>query len=423
MTEKTNAKGLAGQKTFARRIASLLRRRPIRQLASASQRLGQPAWIVGGAVRDLWLHRPIGDVDIAVAGDPEALARELSKRGAGSCVPLSAEPPRVFRLAGKGIELDLAEIERGSIERDLGRRDFTANAIALSLPGGEPLDPFGGLADLSRRRLRAVHADNFEEDPLRALRAARFLATHGLRADARTRRICRLAAPGLSGVAPERIRAELARLLEAPRAAPALAWAAAAHVLGPALGRPLLEASRRGLGRAAATFDAAAIRALPADGRRRARLALLSAVLGLATRETSRWLSARRWSREDAGGAARLRALAEAAGEIRSTQAQWRWIREAGDGAREALAVIPPLAPSGAAVARRLARRLASARPLPGGTVKGSDVMAWLGLAPGPAIGKLLSEIEIAGLSGRVRSRREARKWLEANAPAIIRSS
>ncbi|MGH9399538.1 MAG: hypothetical protein ACRD00_04155, partial [Thermoanaerobaculia bacterium] len=315
----------------------------------------------------------------------------------------------------------LAEIERGSIERDLGRRDFTVNAIALSLPKGEPLDPFGGIADLARRRLRAVLAKNFEEDPLRALRAARFLATHGLRADAHTERVCRRAAPGLSDVAPERIRAELARLLEAVRAAPALSWAARARLLGPALGLPLPEPARRKLARSGAAFDSAAIRGLPPDGRRRARLALLSGALGLKAPETSRWLCARRWSRQDAGSVARLRALAQASGDARTADGQWRWIRDAGGSAREALALIAALTPSGAAVAGRLSRRLAAARPVPG--VRGSDVIAWLKLAPGPAIGKLLCEIEIAGLSGRVRSRRQARKWLEDNAPAIIQSS
>lgn len=427
MTEKSNAqaggrpKNISPPSRVTRGIAALLGRRTVRELTRACRRSGQAAWIVGGAVRDLWLGRPVLDVDAALDGDPEPVARELERRGAGRCVALSTEPPRVFRLAGRGVELDLAQIERGSIERDLGRRDFTANAIALSLPAGEILDPFGGVADLARHRLRAVAAKNFLDDPLRALRAARFLATHGLLPDRSTQRICKAAAPGLAGVAPERIRTELARLLEAPRAAPALAFAARTDLLPSTLGLPVPERAHRTLARGRRAFDAPALRRLAPEARRRARLALLAAALGLPPGEASRWLSARRWSREDAGAAARLLELAQAAGKARTAEAQWRWVGEAGPRAREALAVLAVLEPAGQRVAGRLRRRLAAARRGP--RVRGSDILAWLGAPPGPAVGKLLAAVEIAGLSGGVRTRGQARKWLVAQAAAIIRSS
>jgi tRNA nucleotidyltransferase/poly(A) polymerase len=427
MTEKSNAppggrpKKISLPAAVTRRIEDLLRRHAVRELTRACRQNGQAAWIVGGAVRDLWLGRPIFDVDAALDGDPEPVARELERRGAGRCVALSTQPPRVYRLAGRAVELDLAQTERGSIERDLGRRDFTANAIALSLPGGEILDPFGGMVDLARHRLRAVAAKNFEDDPLRALRAARFLATHGLVPDRFTQRVCRAAAPGLAGVAAERVRTELARLLEAPRAAPALAWAARANLLPFALGLPVSDRIRRALARGRVAFDAPALRRLAPEARRRARLALLADALGLPASETSRWLSGRRWSREDAGAAAGLRELARTAGAARTAQAEWSWVREAGPRANEALAVIAARDRAGPRLARKLRRRLAAARLGP--RVRGSDVLAWLGASPGPAVGKLLAAVEIAGLSGRVRTRGQARKWLVAQAPAIIRSS
>lgn len=405
---------------IARRINGLRRRRAVRELARAAAELKLPAWIVGGAVRDLWLDRPVQDVDAAVAGDADPLARLLESRGVGRLVPLSLDPPRVFRLAGQETELDVAELWGGSIEKDLARRDFTANAIALPLPRGEPVDPFGGAADLGASRLRAVSAENFIDDPLRSLRAARFLATHGLVPDRATTRICRAAAGGLAGVALERIRDELANLLQARRAGLALAWAARSRILGPALGIALSTRIGARLARREA-FDAPAVLLLAPGARLLARLALLGLALDLTPAEISRWLAARRWSREEAGGAGALARLAEAAGALPASRDAWRWIRDAGPLAPVALAVLEAQGPSGRRLARALRSRLAQAKPVP--RVKGRDLLAWLDLPAGPAVGKLLRELEIAGLSGQVRTRREARKWLATNAPAIIRSS
>ncbi|HLN57786.1 MAG TPA: hypothetical protein VK416_04450, partial [Thermoanaerobaculia bacterium] len=133
--------------------------------------------MVGGAARDLQLRRAVAEVDAAVSGDVEILARAMEDAGLGRAVPLSRSPPRVFRVAGKR-EVDLAEIAGASIEQDLKRRDFTVNAMAFDLATRQWLDPFGGLKDLAGGRLRAVSAQNLAEDPLRVLRAARFLATH-----------------------------------------------------------------------------------------------------------------------------------------------------------------------------------------------------------------------------------------------------
>src|SRR5262249_49408853 len=137
------------------RIAKLRRRPEVRALARVAKSAGVDTWLVGGAVRDAALGLPVPEVDAALARDAEGIAAELQRAGLGTPVFLSRDRPgpRVFRVAGRRT-LDLAEIEGGSIEADLRRRDFTANAIAVGLDDGRILDPFGGLSDLSRGRLR-----------------------------------------------------------------------------------------------------------------------------------------------------------------------------------------------------------------------------------------------------------------------------
>ncbi len=345
---------------IARAWTRLRRRAEVRALARLARRDANPAWLVGGAVRDAALGLPIPEIDAAVAGDAEGIAEALQRAGLGTAVFLSRDRPgpRVFRVAGRRT-LDLAEIEGGSIEADLRRRDFTANAIAVGLEDGRIVDPFGGLADLSRRRLRCVDPRNLLEDPLRALRAARFLATHGLSPDAATLAAARRAAPGLGRVARERIAVELARMLEAPTAGPAVAWAARAGLLPAALvpaamvpatlapaglGLDLSEAASARAARSLRPLDALAFRRLPPERRRRLRLARLADALGLRPEDTRRWVSALRLGRREAEEVARLRSLAHAAGKVirRGRADAIAWLLEAGDAAQDAIAARGP---------------------------------------------------------------------------------
>jgi tRNA nucleotidyltransferase (CCA-adding enzyme) len=402
----------------ARRASALLRRNELRALLRIASGLGQRVWIVGGAARDLVLGRAIPEVDAAVSGDGRELALAMEREGFGRAVPLSPGSPRVFRVAGRR-EVDLAEIEGGSIEADLARRDFTVNAIAFDVAARDWLDPFGGIDDLAARRLRLVAARNIREDPLRALRAARFVATHGLRPDSETLRVCRRAAPALARVALERIGAEMNKMLEAPRTGPALRWAARARVLAPAL-RVSSGAERR-LARSARVLDAPAVQRMPPPGRRRLRLALLCARLGLGPAGAASWLAARRWSRAESGQVASLLGLVAAAGDANTPLRQWEWVRDAGTLAADALALLRVLLPGRRA--RLLSRRASSARRR-GPRVSGRDVLAWLRIPPGPAVGRLLADLETASLSGEVRTRRQARAWLVGQAwsgrPGVI---
>jgi Poly A polymerase head domain/Probable RNA and SrmB- binding site of polymerase A len=179
---------------------------PLELDAARKALAGEEAWIVGGAVRDELLGRPVLDVDIACR-DPESAARSYG----GPVFPLS-ERHGAWRVALEGGRtVDFTPLPDG-IEADLATRDFTINAIARPLDGGAPVDPFGGHADLERRVLRAVAPSIFEDDPLRLLRAVRLEDELGFRLNAETERLVREHAALVDRPAGERILAELVRL-------------------------------------------------------------------------------------------------------------------------------------------------------------------------------------------------------------------
>jgi hypothetical protein len=171
---------------------------------------GEEAWVVGGAIRDELLGRPIVDLDISCR-EPEAAARAYARGGAGAPFPLS-ERWGAWRVAledGRTVDFTLL---RGGIEDDLATRDFTANAIAAPLERGDLVDPFGGRRDLEGRTLRAVSETIFEDDPLRLLRAVRLEDDLGFRLDPATERLVREHAARVTDPAGERILGELQRL-------------------------------------------------------------------------------------------------------------------------------------------------------------------------------------------------------------------
>jgi tRNA nucleotidyltransferase/poly(A) polymerase len=171
---------------------------------------GHEAWVVGGAVRDELLGRELVDLDIAVR-DPKKAARAYAKRSAGAPFPLS-DRHGAWRVAlDAGRTVDFTPLP-GSVEDDLATRDFTINAIARPLAGGEPVDPFGGREDLEARRLRAVRPSVFEDDPLRLLRAVRLEDELDVRLDGETESLVREHAALVTQPAGERIVAELRRL-------------------------------------------------------------------------------------------------------------------------------------------------------------------------------------------------------------------
>ena len=178
---------------------------------------GVEAWVVGGAVRDDLLGRPVRDVDVAVDGDPEPPARAVAAALGGPVFPLS-EAFGAWRVIERstGRVYDFSPLQGDTIEQDLAKRDFTVNAIGRPLGGGELIDPFGGQGDLEARTLRVLGRAAYESDPLRPLRLARFAAELGFSPDPETERLTAEAAPRTTEAAGERVFAELRRLVLAP---------------------------------------------------------------------------------------------------------------------------------------------------------------------------------------------------------------
>jgi poly(A) polymerase len=190
---------------------------------------GRDAWLVGGAVRDRQLGRAMLDVDIVLDGDPAEAARAIAAaaRTAGARAagfPLSEQfgAWRVAAPAGAW-QIDIEQMRGGSLAADLALRDFTVNAIAEPLAGGEPIDPLGGREDLRLGRLRCAGPDAFVDDPLRVLRLVRVAVELGLQADAQTLAKAREQASRLREVSPERVFLELRRIIACDRAVQGLA--------------------------------------------------------------------------------------------------------------------------------------------------------------------------------------------------------
>ncbi len=168
-------------------------------------------WVVGGAVRDRLRGVESTDADLVTTADPAAVARAIGRHAGAPAFPLSHEFG-VWRVAHGAWQVDVTPV-RGTLAEDLALRDFTVNAIAEPLHGGPLVDPHGGAADLAAGRLRAVAPGAFADDPLRVVRLARLAVTLGLTADAATTALARAAAPALARVAGERVFAELRRML------------------------------------------------------------------------------------------------------------------------------------------------------------------------------------------------------------------
>jgi poly(A) polymerase len=181
---------------------------------------GTPAWLVGGAVRDELLGRETADVDVVVAGDPAQAARAVARAGGrAACFALSEEFGSWRVVArDRSWQVDVEPLRGETIEADLALRDFTVNAIARELGGGEPIDPLGGVADVRARRLRMAGPGAFADDPLRVLRLVRVAVELEMEPDEQALRGAAAQAHGLSGVSGERVFVELRRIIATPHA-------------------------------------------------------------------------------------------------------------------------------------------------------------------------------------------------------------
>jgi putative nucleotidyltransferase with HDIG domain len=185
---------------------------------------GRRAWLVGGAVRDRVLERAVADLDVVLDGDPEEGARAIAQaaKSAGTpaaCFTLSEEFG-AWRVVARqdAWQVDVEAMRGESLEADLRLRDFTVNAIAEPLDGGEALDPLGGLEDLRAGRLRMAGPDAFKDDPLRVLRLVRVAVELELEPEPGAIAAARAQAPRLEHVSPERVFLELQRIFASAQA-------------------------------------------------------------------------------------------------------------------------------------------------------------------------------------------------------------
>ncbi len=213
-------------------VISILRRQPLE------------AYLVGGAVRDLLLGRAnIVDLDFVVPDDGLAAARRVADALRAAYYPLDAErgvgrviwqPPAA--TGQKKSHLDFATLRGASLLADLQDRDFTINAMALSLTDPPQLiDPLGGQADLSRGQLRVAAPGAFQRDPVRVLRAVRQAVEFGFAIEPDSQQQLCQAASQIISASPERQRDELLKLLNTPAPGQAVQMLHRLGVLSPFL--------------------------------------------------------------------------------------------------------------------------------------------------------------------------------------------
>jgi Poly A polymerase head domain len=171
---------------------------------------GGEAWVVGGALRDELLERPVVDVDVACR-EPRTVALAFASKGEGAPFPLSERHGAWRVVVEGGRTVDFTPLPDG-IDDDLATRDFTINAMARSVGGQEVVDPFDGQADIAARSIRVVSLGVFAADPLRLLRAVRLEDELGFRCEPETERLVREHAELVNRPAGERILGELERL-------------------------------------------------------------------------------------------------------------------------------------------------------------------------------------------------------------------
>ena len=211
-------------------------------ISQAGQELGVPVYIVGGIVRDRFLGRPSNDIDIVCLGSGIALAQKVQKALPGKPkIAIYSRFGTAMILTKSGIELEFVgarkesyrsdsrkpTVENGTIEDDQNRRDFTINAMAVSLNPdnfGELIDPFNGLEHLQQKVLITPlePGKTFSDDPLRMIRAIRFATQLDFTIEENTFKAIGQYKNRITIVSQERITIELQKIMASPK--PSIGW-------------------------------------------------------------------------------------------------------------------------------------------------------------------------------------------------------
>ncbi len=220
--------------------------RALAAVIQAAVEQGRTLYLVGGGVRDLALGRSQLDVDVVAEGEVQSLAAPAEASLGGRLIAHRQFGTVTLAVDNARVDLAMARTEtytrRGALPRvrlasisgDLARRDFTINALALTLCGpeeGRLVDPFGGWADLERGLVRVLHSGSFRDDATRILRAVRYAARLGFRLESKTRALLRRDLAYLDTISGARVRQEVLRLLAEERPETALMRCQALGVL------------------------------------------------------------------------------------------------------------------------------------------------------------------------------------------------
>lgn len=386
-------------------------------------------YLVGGSVRDALLGRRAEylDLDFVLPEGAVKTAKAIANCYQAGFVLLDAER-QIARVVFEKATADFAQQVGNSLEEDLQRRDFTANAIAYNPHTEEMIDPLQGYADLQQHLIRMIAPENLKEDPLRLLRAYRQAAQLGFQLEADTRTMIQQLAELLQFIAAERVQAELSYLLSTAKGTPFLKMAWEDSLLTHWL--PHATATRlnwvQGIDQAAIELDAKwsdlALTGWMRDqqkvsgtGRSWLKIAKLAALVvhhDLLLAEQELWHL--KYSRAEMQAVlCVIRCLPLVHPQTLPTLSlgeQYSLFRQVG-AAFPALAVLAIATGASIAVMAPLIQRFLSPEdPVahPNSPLTGRDLMAALNLAPGPRIGQLLEAIQLAQAEGKVHTREQA---------------
>jgi tRNA nucleotidyltransferase (CCA-adding enzyme) len=385
--------------------------------------LPKPVYVVGGAVRDGLLGRIRAelDLDLVIPVGAVEVARKLAAEYHAGFVLLDPER-QIARVVFPGMTVDIAQQDGASITADLNRRDYRLNAIAYDLQTGETIDPLNGTQDIQQRMIRMVCKQNLVDDPLRLLRAYRQAAQLNFTIEADTRGAIRELAPLLTTVAAERVLMELRYLLQTPNSSQWLVATIEDQLLSGWLKVPVDKAFKNQL----AQFDRSSelvkqhypALALELDRPLRDTISisrgsigkltiLLSPELAVATEQLLRLTFS---SAEIQVVTNIINYLPQLLQTEMSLSEQYFWFKSVGNdfsllivlaiGAGIELLKLADL------IDRYLDPHSQVAHPT--ALVSGHDLTRSLSIAPSPVIGKLLTEIQLARIVGKISTPEEA---------------